>query len=353
MRSFQSFIDAHKGKVKRYQKLYAFLWGMPLYRKVMSCVNNRLKHHIDREGLSSIGTAVRTVDMFLSLWVYGCSYSEYNLYGFSKLKHRERREFIGDCCRKKYYMRFNSIAEIDCFRNKNRTYQEFARFYNRQASAFCVADGFDRFCEIINRYGNAMIKPATASGGYGVVKVSASVTEDVRKCFDQLSIIAPNEEAIIEEYVQQAPELKALHPASLNTARIITILDHRGEPHIIGSIFRIGRDGKNVDNGSSGGILCDLSKSGVILKCTDKTGQSYIDHPNTGHRLIGFVIPRWDEAITLVMELARQKPAIRYCGWDIALTTKGWIMIEGNESAEFSVMQAFGYGYRTTVTRYL
>ena len=39
MRSFQNFIDDNKGRVKQYQKLYAFFWGLPLYRKAMSCVH--------------------------------------------------------------------------------------------------------------------------------------------------------------------------------------------------------------------------------------------------------------------------------------------------------------------------
>ena len=83
--------------------------------------------------------------MFCCLWVYGCSYSEYNLYGFSKLKHRDRREFIGDCCRNKYYMMFNSVADIDCFRNKYQAYQEFEQYYGRQAATYRAAEGLERF----------------------------------------------------------------------------------------------------------------------------------------------------------------------------------------------------------------
>lgn len=65
MRSFQNFIDDNKGRVKQYQKLYAFFWGLPLYRKAMSCVHNRLKHHVDREGLSGIGVVFRAAGKLL------------------------------------------------------------------------------------------------------------------------------------------------------------------------------------------------------------------------------------------------------------------------------------------------
>lgn len=345
--------DVLKCWAKKHPKIYAFLWGMPFYRKVMSCKNNSLMRCIERDGLSNFGVAVRAVDMVGSLWLYGCSYSEYNLYGFKDRGHKARKEYIGDCCRKKYYMKFNAVADMECFRNKNESYREFRQYYGRHASAFLVNEGFARFIEIIRKYGMAMVKPATASGGYGVMKVDGADLAGLKAAFEYLCKIAPDDELIIEEYVEQAPELKALHPDSLNTARIVTVLDPSGEPHVIGSIFRIGRDGKNVDNGSSGGILCDLSESGEIIKCTDKTGRDYIAHPNTGICLVGFSIPRWDEAISLVMELASRKPTTRYCGWDVALTTNGWIMIEGNESAELSVMQAFGYGYRQRLERFL
>lgn len=233
--------------------------------------------------------------MFCCLWVYGCSYSEYNLYGFSKLKHRDRREFIGDCCRKKYYMMFNSV-----------------------------------------------------------MKVSAAEADSVQECFDQLRSLAPDEEIIIEEYVHQASELKALHPSSLNTARIITVVDRTGIPHIIGTLFRIGKDGNVVDNGASGGILCALSEDGTIQKSMDKkNNRFYIQHPNTGHPLVGFTIPRWSEAIALALELALKKPGIRYCGWDLALTDNGWVMIEGNEGAELAGIQIFGGGCKPSIERYL
>ena len=346
-------LESLKCWARKHQKFYAFLWGMPLYRKAMSCVHNRLNRHIDRESLSGIGSVVRGADMFLSLWIYGCSYAEYNLYGFSELSHRERRKYIGDCCRKKYYMMFNSVADVDCFRNKNEAYRVFQKFYGRRAEAYRVEEGLERFQELIHEYGTAMVKPATASGGYGVTKVTDGDSAVLRKCYEELCAYAPQEELIIEEYVKQTPELKALHPASLNTARIITILDKNAQPHILGAFFRIGVDGNVVDNGAAGGILCQLNKDGVIQRCLNKNGTEYVYHPNTGLQLVGFQIPHWEKALNLALELAKQQPNIRFCGWDLALSDQGWIMIEGNESSEFIGLQIFREPCKELVYRYI
>lgn len=353
MQSFQAFIDAHKEQLKQNQKLYAFFWGLPLYRKTTYCVNNRLKQHISQEGLSRFGTAAKAVDMFLSLWVYGCSYAEYNLYGFRKLKHRDRQKFIGDCCRKRYYAKFNAMSDTDCLRNKSMAYEEFKEYYGRQATVFYVSEGFERFCEIVKVYGTAMVKPVDASGGYGVMKVDYVDSASLKVCFDAISSVSASGEIFIEEYVEQNPELKALHPFSLNTARIITVLDHKGDPHILGTFFRVGRDGKVVDNGASGGLLCKLSEDGTIVRCMNKNGSEFIEHPDTKHQLVGFTIPQWDSAKQLARTLAMRKPLIRFCGWDLALSDKGWIMIEGNEASEFIGIQIFGDGCKDQVERYL
>lgn len=354
MSFLQNFADSHKGKLKRNQKLYTFLWGMPLYRKTLYCLNVRTGQYLERSGLTGTAAASRRADMIRSLWRYGCTYAEYDLYGFSALDHRARMEYIGDCCRKKYYAQLNSMEESDCLRNKRLAYEEFGAYYGRQASVYHISDGFGRFCEIVKSYGIVMVKPATASGGYGIMKADAADPESLDQCFKKLTEICPTDEIIIEEYVRQAPELAALHPSSLNTARIITVVDRKGVPHILGTLFRIGKDGTVVDNGASGGILCALSEDGTILKSMDKkNNRFYTHHPNTDHPLVGFTIPRWDEAKALAKELALKKPGIRYCGWDLALTDRGWIMIEGNEGAELAGIQIFSGGCKSRLTKYL
>ena len=343
-----------KSRMKKLEKVYAFFWGLPFYRKLMYFLHVPIKEIIVRDNLSKTEIAIRAIDMVFCLWVYGCTYTEYNLYDFSSQNHHERSKYIGDCTRKKYYMKLNSVEDIDSFRNKYQTYQAFQSYYGRAVYKYRIQEGYGRFGEIVRACGTAMVKPATASGGYGVMKVAAADEKEIRECFDAISNIAPNEEIIIEEYVRQVPELMALHPSSLNTVRIITVVDQNGEPHILGTLFRVGKGGMVVDNGASGGILCAVSEEGTILKCLDKkNNRSYLRHPDTDHLLVGFKIPCWDAAKNLAKKLARKKTGIRYCGWDLALSSKGWIMIEGNEGAELAGIQIFGGGCKDAITKYI
>lgn len=87
-------------------------------------------------------------------------------------------------------------------------------------------------------------------------------------------------------------------------------------------------------------MFCGLSDTGVIVGTSDENGMSYSVHPDTGYPLLGFQIPRFEEAVALAKELAFVCPKVRYVGWDLALTPNGWIMIEGNADGGFVLWQS-------------
>lgn len=107
------------------------------------------------------------------------------------------------------------------------------------------------------------------------------------------------------------------------------------------SILRIGQGNTFVDNGGAGGILAPIDlETGIIHSIPmDKLLNKYIIHPDTGVQIIGYKIPRWNEAIALARKLAYVVPSVRYVGWDLALTDDGWIMIEGNDNGQFVARQ--------------
>ena len=87
-----------------------------------------------------------------------------------------------------------------------------------------------------------------------------------------------------------------------------------------------------MDNVCSGGLsaVVDTETGIVCSPGIDKLGYRRILHPDSGEQIVGFRIPRWDEAMALVKELA-MKTEDRYTGWDIALSKDGWVMVEGND----------------------
>ena len=67
--------------------------------------------------------------------------------------------------------------------------------------------------------------------------------------------------------------------------------------------------------------------------------------------MIGFQIPRWNEAIEFVKELVQVVPTNRYTGWDVALTDNGWIVVEGNAKGQFVWQIATRFGFKKEIEK--
>ncbi len=82
------------------------------------------------------------------------------------------------------------------------------------------------------------------------------------------------------------------------------------------------------------------SETGILrTNGIDESNNEYARHPDTGIPIKGFKIPQWEEAVDLAKKLACVVPTNRYIGWDLALTDHGWVMVEGNSSAQMGLHQ--------------
>lgn len=157
---------------------------------------------------------------------------------------------------------------------------------------------------------------------------------------------------MVEELIIQHPEIGRLHPQSVNTLRVPTIC-YKDRVEVIHPILRVGRGNAIVDNGGSGGICCGIDPdTGITFSAADESGNSFIRHPDTGLELIGYQVPRWEEAKKLVRELAYILPDNHYTGWDLALTIDGWVLQEANDRGTFILFQiTTGVGFKPEIEK--
>ena len=87
-------------------------------------------------------------------------------------------------------------------------------------------------------------------------------------------------------------------------------------------------------------------KTGIIDSVGyDAYNKTYITHPLTEKKIIGFQIPYWDECKLFVMKTAKKIPTVRYIGWDIVIQEGGRsILIEGNDNADHDFQQLHNRG---------
>lgn len=259
------------------------------------------------------------------------SAEEYLYFQYEKLSHQGRREFVTEIEKVWFCDKVNNDEVFDIFYNKGKIYSLYARYYKREACVLMSKDdNVDAMKSFLCRHNEVVIKPIRSSMGKGVRKLENADIDQVIAIMDDYpsGIVA-------EEVIRQHPIMAAPHPQSINTVRVTTyIVD--GKVNIIRPFMRFGRDGKVVDNGALGGLFAAIDvESGIVTDVVGKNGRRYVLHPDTKMPLVGFKVPRWEEALSFAKELAGVLPFCRYVGWDLALTEDGWIMVEGNSHGQF------------------
>lgn len=142
-----------------------------------------------------------------------------------------------------------------------------------------------------------------------------------------------NNYGLVEEFIQQHPDLNRLSPSAVNTVRIFTQLNGFGGVDILGCRLRISVNSP-VDNMAAGNLAAPvdentgrLSGPGVYSDIT-KPEQDY--HPVTQVKITGFQIPFWKETLEMVKKAAQLHPQNRSIGWDTVITKEGPGLIEAN-----------------------
>ncbi len=203
-------------------------------------------------------------------------------------------------------------------------------------------------------------KPTLGLKGAGVLLISRQgglfntqageklTTAELLRKFDQagtLPMIHPEYKAEDQRVIFQSRLIPHSALASLSgkdlvhCIRICTALDVAGQAKLVFCFVKIIAGKNNLDTfdqGKSGNLLGFIDpQTGEICRAIGRRPGNTIAtpiecHPDTGVSLIGFVVPQWNAIVDLAMMAARAFSPVGMIGWDIALTTSGPVLLEGN-----------------------
>lgn len=184
----------------------------------------------------------------------------------------------------------------------------------------------EKVFDLCAKEGNIIIKPT--NGTYGGAGISFWKSEDGKeKLFELLN---SGDNFICQEIVKQHPFFESIHPYSLNTLRIVTLLIDDEIVHL-STLLRMGRNKSQVDNFSAGGCICAVDKEGYLYEKAVQADQTVLTaHPD------GFVfknkkIPHYEEIVDDAKRMHYRIPFFKMISWDYALSPDGEpILIEGN-----------------------
>lgn len=204
-------------------------------------------------------------------------------------------------------------------------------------------------------------KPSSACSGFGGRAImsrddegrfhmadGSAVTLD--ELLDDLEGIAAeiSSSYIFTEYLENHDELKALAGATTASYRII-VLVRDGEPELFRSsvlVPSVADHVSNVRGGESGTLPCAIDcETGVIIKAIWGMGldaQEVEAHPISGVKVLGYRFETWPEIREMVLRAARAMSPFRMQHWDIAMTTRGPVVMEMNFIGGVEGTQFFG-----------
>ena len=295
-------------------------------------------------------------DILKCMKKYSAGYNDYVIFEFWDLTPEQRDTYMTRFRSKKFIMFMNDHDYAHYFDNKNEFNEKFKDFIKRECLDLEVASKED----VIHFYETrkkvfAKMKDLTC--GIGCEKLETKNFENGEAFYDY---IKEKGFATIEDVIENHPDIDKIYPFSANTMRVITIVDAKGEPHVIYGVFKMGKNGRVVDNyGLHGPVDLETGEFLFPAHSGDTTeDQHYTEHPYSHVQLVGMKVPMVKEVVECAKKAARVVPQMRYIGWDIAITPDGPAIIEGNNYCAHDFWQLpgqtpGGIGIMPTIKKYI
>lgn len=144
---------------------------------------------------------------------------------------------------------------------------------------------------------------------------------------------------IIQEKLEQHPDIVKLNPTSVNTIRVMSYRTVDKEIKVLYAVIRIGRKDKVVDNETAGGIKADIDLQTGRIKgvAFGSPKEKTMPQTDSGVILNDYLIPSFSSVLEFVKNLHEMLPYFNLIGWDIAVDKDGNpVLIEWNRAAELS-----------------
>lgn len=309
------------------QKLYADLHVRSVKRSFLSNARKEFKKK------SALGNFDDYKQAMKKHWV---SYTEYaHQYEFYKKTEAEREEYISRLKMSYFYRRYTPGAAKTVFHNKTKFLKTFEKYVHRQW-LYVPDSSFEDFEKMVSNM-DCIMKPCDGKLGKGIFK---TFQNNDHKNDRDLYEKCVKDRILAEQCIEACDELKAFHPQSLNTIRVVTIAN-KEKACVFSGVFRMGVGESVVDNSHKGGVSAQINvETGIVETDGANThGDRFERHPDSGISIPGFQIPKWKTIVETCCEAAKltENPIT---GWDVVINKHGEVeFIEGNYGPDMDMMQ--------------
>lgn len=148
---------------------------------------------------------------------------------------------------------------------------------------------------------------------------------------------------IVQQCLSVDPSLADISPGALPTLRIVTCRDERGVPEVTDVALRLSLSAGAADNFNADNLVCGVDargSAGPALRRIEGRLVECTRHPTTGGAIDGRALALHAEALALAIRAHDAfGDGFTVIGWDIGLTSRGAVLVEGNWNPGYNVMQ--------------
>ena len=209
-------------------------------------------------------------DVLYCVLAYGALPEDYVSLKFYEKSRKERGKYVTAGNKRLFYKKFYDDEARKTLANKSLFSKKFHEFVKRDW-LYTPDVAIDEVEAFVRRHGKVIVKSNSSTWGMGISVVDATKMEEL------LNEIRNGKQFMIEEVLENHPDVGKLNPSSLQTLRVETCIDAEGEFHLLNVLLMMGTTKTIVSNCHSGGIMCHVDiKTGKIAYQLNKPYNYYL-----------------------------------------------------------------------------
>lgn len=204
---------------------------------------------------------------------------------------------------------------------------ELGEFLRKQVTFPCIAK------PVLGMWGKNVYAVASIDHAADDLVLTNGERLGVEGWIDSLEAAFRREGYLFQELLRPHPEVAALCGDRICSVRVVTVLNP--EPVVISTLWKVAAGRSMADNFWEPGNLVGPvdPQTGEVGQLFSGMGLQRVDvseHPDTGARLVGTVLPDWEKVIELCLEGTASLTGLKMQAWDVALTDRGPVLLEVN-----------------------
>ncbi|NTI26699.1 hypothetical protein G6M87_24275 [Rhizobium rhizogenes] len=206
---------------------------------------------------------------------------------------------------------------------------------------FLAKQSFPIFCKPIDgMMGIGAMKIAGFDGHK--VSLSENDTQEFQDFYHYITHLTTNG-FVFQRCIDQEQTVSELFGPDVCAVRFLVL--NRSAPCIESAVLRSAGGGAALDHRwQKGNIFAAINAdtgeiTNAIMQSDGIAFESVENNPATGSRLLGAILPYWQEAVELVLRAATLLPDVRTQSWDIAISRSGPVALEFNWGGSVAMLQ--------------